>query len=62
MTTTSERVPDLVDGYLTFLGYADRPAPTVASLVELHQRHLKRLPYENHDIMLGRPPSVAPHD
>jgi hypothetical protein len=27
--TTSE----LVDGYLTFLGYADRPAPTVAALV-----------------------------
>ena len=44
MTTTSERVPDLVDGYLRRLGYADRPAPTVASLVELHQRHLARCP------------------
>ena len=62
MTTTSELVPDLVDGYLTFLGYADRPAPTVASLVELHQRHLARVPYENLEIMLGRPPSVAPLD
>ena len=62
MTTTSELVPDLVDGYLTFLGYADRPAPTVASLVELHRRHLARVPYENLEIMLGRPPSVAPLD
>ena len=62
MTTTSELVPDLVDEYLTFLGYADRPAPTVASLVELHQRHLARVPYENLEIMLGRPPSVAPLD
>jgi len=62
VTTTSELVPDLVDEYLTFLGYADRPAPTVASLVELHQRHLARVPYENLEIMLGRPPSVAPLD
>jgi N-hydroxyarylamine O-acetyltransferase len=62
VTTTSELVPDLVDGYLRFLGYADRPAPTVASLVELHQRHLARVPYENLEIMLGRPPSVAPLD
>ena len=53
---------ELVDGYLTFLGYADRPAPTLESLVELHRRHLARVPYENLAIMLGRPPSVDPLD
>jgi arylamine N-acetyltransferase len=60
VTTTSELVPELVDGYLAFLGYADRPPATVASLVDLHRRHLARVPYENLEIMLGRPPSVAP--
>jgi hypothetical protein len=62
VTTTSELVPELVDGYLAYLGYADRPPATVASLVELHRRHLARVPYENLEIMLGRPPSVAPLD
>jgi N-hydroxyarylamine O-acetyltransferase len=62
VTTTTEPVPRLVTDYLSFLGYADRPGPTVASLTELHRRHLARVPYENLEIMLGRPPSVAPLD
>ena len=62
MTTTSEPVPDLVQGYLSFLGYDERPAPTVETLTDLHQRHLERVPYENLEIMLGRPPSVDPLD
>lgn len=56
--TTSE----VVAGYLAFLGFADRPAPTLESLRELHRRHLARIPYENLSIMLGRPPSVDPLD
>jgi len=62
MTTNSERTGELVDAYLAFLGYDDRPAATVESLAELHRRHLARLPYENLEIMLGRPPSVDPLD
>ena len=51
-----------VAAYLSYLGYADRPAPTLDSLVDLHRRHLARVPYENLEIMLGRPPSVDPLD
>jgi arylamine N-acetyltransferase len=51
-----------VSAYLAFLGYDDRPAPTVEALTDLHRRHLARVPYENLEIMLGRPPSVAPLD
>ena len=36
--------------------------PTLESLAELHRRHLARVPYENLEIMLGRPPSVDPLD
>jgi arylamine N-acetyltransferase len=60
--TRSEAVAQLVTGYLTRLGYDDRPPPTYESLVDLHRRHLARVPYENLSIMLGRPPSVDPHD
>src|SRR5689334_19627969 len=56
MTTTRE----LVDAYLTHVGYDDRPGVSVEDLAELHRRHLDAVPYENLEIMLGRPPSVAP--
>ena len=58
MTTTTE----LVSTYLSFLGYDERPGVSVESLTELHRRHLAAVPYENLEIMLGRPPSVAPLD
>ena len=61
-TKTSEPVARLVTAYLSFLGYDDRPPATVESLAELHRRHLSRVPYENLEIMLGRPPSVDPLD
>ena len=63
MTTRRvSRWPRLVAAYLSFLGYDDRPPPTLESLAELHRRHLARVPYENLEIMLGRPPSVDPLD
>ena len=49
---------ELVDRYLLRLGLDHRPAPTLASLVELHRRHLDALPYDNLAIMLGRPDPV----
>jgi arylamine N-acetyltransferase len=58
VTTTSEAV----SAYLSFLGYDDRPPPTLESLRDVHRRHLARVPYENLSIMLGRPPSVDPLD
>jgi N-hydroxyarylamine O-acetyltransferase len=62
MTTTSEHKTAAIAAYLDFLGYADRPPPTLGSLAELHRRHLAKVPYENLAIMLGRPPSVDPFD
>lgn len=46
--------------YLRRLGLDEAPPPTLASLVDLHRRHLARVPYENLGIMLDRPPSVDP--
>lgn len=44
-----------VDGYLRRLGLGRRPAPTLATLVDLHHRHLDTLAYDNLAIVLGRP-------
>jgi N-hydroxyarylamine O-acetyltransferase len=49
-----------VTRYLSRLGFSAEPEPTVASLVELHRRHLDAVPYENLAIMLGRPDSTDP--
>jgi N-hydroxyarylamine O-acetyltransferase len=49
-----------VDGYLARLGLAARPEPTLATLIELHHRHLDAVPYENLAIMLGSPDSADP--
>ena len=44
--------------YLRRLGLGVTPPPTADTLFLLHRRHLERVPYENLEIMLGRPPSV----
>ena len=49
-----------VDGYLARLGLDGRPAPTLATLIDLHRRHLDALPYENLAAVLGRPDPVDP--
>lgn len=50
----------MIDAYLARLGLHGRPAPTLATLVDLHRRHLDALPYDNLAIMLDRPPSADP--
>jgi N-hydroxyarylamine O-acetyltransferase len=47
-----------VPAYLSRLGIDVPPPPTLDTLFLLHHRHLERVPYENLDIMLGRPQSV----
>jgi arylamine N-acetyltransferase len=49
-----------VNRYLSRLGFSARPEPTVATLAEMHRRHLDAVPYENLAIMLGRPDSTDP--
>ena len=50
--------------YLERLGLGtDRPLdPSLETLVAVHRAHVQQVPYTNLDIMLGRPPSVAPRD
>ncbi|MFJ9933251.1 arylamine N-acetyltransferase [Streptomyces virginiae] len=51
---------DFFDGYLRRLGVADPGAPSAAGLFALQRAHLERIPYENVDIQLGRPPGIDP--
>lgn len=61
MTIPTTRLPPLsadLAGYLARLGFAEAPDVGVDSLAALHRAHLTALPYDNLDIMLGRPASV----
>lgn len=48
------------DDYLRRLGLGPGLLPTLATMRAIHRAHLETLPYDNLDIMLGRPPSVLP--
>lgn len=52
--------PGVYDGYLRRLGFPRPPEPTVEALFALQRAHLERIPYENLDIQLGRPPGIDP--
>jgi N-hydroxyarylamine O-acetyltransferase len=41
--------------YLTRVGLAAAPPPTAAGLAELHLAHATHVPFENLDVLLGRP-------
>lgn len=47
-------------GYLRRLGITPTHAPSTAGLFALQRAHLERVPYENIDIQLGRPPGIDP--
>jgi N-hydroxyarylamine O-acetyltransferase len=44
-----------LDAYLARTGYRGSLEPTAATLAELHRRHVEAIPFENLEIMLGRP-------
>ncbi|WP_327284680.1 MULTISPECIES: arylamine N-acetyltransferase [unclassified Streptomyces] len=52
--------PGMYDGYLRRLGFPRPPRPTAEALFALQRAHLERIPYENLDIQLGRPPGIDP--
>lgn len=54
MTMWSGDALDL-DGYLTRIGFTESTAPTEATLRGLHRAHTTSLPFENLEIILGRP-------
>ena len=53
---------DTLAAYLRRLGYHAAPPATLETLGAVHRAHLDAVPYENLDIMLGRPTSVEPAD
>lgn len=42
------------DAYLQHVGYVEKTAPTVDTLIALHHAQLYTIPFENFDIQLGR--------
>ncbi|MET9697160.1 arylamine N-acetyltransferase [Streptomyces sp. NPDC006529] len=57
---TSGLSPALVGAYLRRLGTGEPGPPSAAALFALHRAHVERVPYENLDIQLGRPPGIDP--
>jgi arylamine N-acetyltransferase len=52
--------PGIFAGYLRRLGITDPGTPSREGLFALQRAHLERIPYENIDIQLGRPPGIDP--
>lgn len=53
---------DWLDPYLARLGMAEPGKPSLEALTALHRAHVERVPYENIDIQLGRPPGIDPEE
>ncbi len=49
-----------VDAYLHRIGYHGSRVPTPSTLRDLHEAHLRAVPFENLDIALGRPIVLDP--
>src|SRR3982751_885916 len=54
-------VPDL-DAYFARIGYAGSRAPTLDTLHAILAAHVRTIPFENLDVLLGRGISLAPAD
>ncbi len=51
----SDPVPLDLSAYLQRIGFVIEPEPTVETLVGIHRLHATTIPFENLDIMAGRP-------
>ncbi|MEU9448681.1 arylamine N-acetyltransferase [Streptomyces sp. NPDC048277] len=51
-----------VDKYLEYLGYAQRPAPTLQTLRDVHRRHLSRVQYDTLHALRLDPDNMADMD
>jgi N-hydroxyarylamine O-acetyltransferase len=52
--------PDFIEGYLARIGCAGPVPPTLATLNRIIFAHVTSIPFENLDILLGRPISLEP--
>jgi N-hydroxyarylamine O-acetyltransferase len=50
----SDHAPDL-DAYFARIAYSGSRAPTLATLTAIHEHHARAIPFENLDVLLGRP-------
>jgi N-hydroxyarylamine O-acetyltransferase len=49
-----------LEAYFERIGYPGKAVATLAALKELHWRHASTIPFENLDVLLGRPVDLAP--
>ncbi|MET3528628.1 arylamine N-acetyltransferase family protein [Phenylobacterium koreense] len=49
-----------VQAYLDRVGFVGSPRADLESLRALHRAHLRAVPYENFDVLLGRPMTLTP--
>ena len=49
-----------VQAYFDRIGFAGSARADLETLTALHRLHLRAIPYENFDVLLGRPVSLAP--
>ncbi|MBS0296107.1 MAG: arylamine N-acetyltransferase [Proteobacteria bacterium] len=49
-----------LDAYFARIGYEGDATPTLETLQGLHRAHPQAIPFENLDILLGRPPALDP--
>lgn len=49
-----------VDAYFSRIGYGGSAAPSLSVLNDLHWRHASAIPFENLDVILGRPVMLDP--
>lgn len=54
------RVKDALDAYLSRIGFTGEALPNLATLKELHRRHVFSITFENLDVQLGLPISRDP--
>lgn len=48
-----------VDAYLARIGHPAVPEPSAAALASLHEAHVREVPFENVDVVLGTHPGIA---
>ncbi|MFG2991108.1 arylamine N-acetyltransferase [Streptomyces sp. NPDC048257] len=53
-------IPGIYTDYLGRIGITDPGSPSAEGLFALARAHLERIPFENTEIQLGRPPDIDP--
>lgn len=57
--SATDFAPNL-EAYFARIGYTGSRAPTLATLTAVHQCHARTIPFENLDVLLGRPINIEP--